>query len=92
MLKCEGMGHLQADCPNHRAIMYIGGQLMEIDSVKEEHEDNKPEDDDVEEIGSDEGELLVINKACMWTSRNKNHGSEIHSSTLDALPMARCVM
>ena len=40
--------------------MYIGDQLIEIDSVKEEQEDNKLEDDYIEKIGPDEGELLVI--------------------------------
>ena len=36
-------------------------QLIEIDLVKEEPEDNKPEEDDVTKyIEPDEGELLVI--------------------------------
>ena len=61
--KCQGVGHLQADCPNRRAIMYIGDQLIEIDSVKEEHEDKLEDDDDVEEILPDEGELLVIQRS-----------------------------
>ena len=59
--KCQGTRHLQPDCPNRRAIIYIGDQLIEIDLVKEDPDDNKPEEDDVvEEIEPDEGELLVI--------------------------------
>ena len=52
---------MQADYPNCKAIMYIGDQLIEIDSVKEAPEENKQEEDDVDEyIEPDEDELLVI--------------------------------
>ena len=41
--------------------MYIGDQLIELDSIKYELEDNKQEEsDDTENVYPDEGELLVI--------------------------------
>ena len=41
--------------------MYIGDQLIELDTIKDEPEDNNQEEDDVDEyIELDEGELLVI--------------------------------
>ena len=63
--KCQGIGHLQVDCPNRKAIIYIGDQLIEIDPVKEDLEKSKPEkeDDIAEYIKLDEGELLVIQRS-----------------------------
>ena len=37
---CQGVGHLQADCPNRKAIMYIGDQLIKLDNDDEEPEDD----------------------------------------------------
>ena len=41
--------------------MYIGNQLIELDTIKDELEDNKQEEgDDTENVYLDEGESLVI--------------------------------
>ena len=59
--KCQGLGHLQAHYPNRKAIMYIGDQLIELNTIEDDPEDNNQEEDDVDEyIELDEGELLVI--------------------------------
>ena len=39
--KCQGIRHLQADCLNRKAIMYIGDQLIELDNVEDEPKDNQ---------------------------------------------------
>ena len=44
--------------------MYIGDQLIELDTVEDEPKDNEQEEDDVDEyIKPDEGELLVIQRS-----------------------------
>ena len=44
--------------------MYIGDQLIKLDTVQDEPEDNKQEEDDVDEyVDPDERELLVIQRS-----------------------------
>ena len=91
--KCQGIRHLQADCPNHKAIMYIGDQLIEIDPVKEEPKKSRPEKEDhvVEYIKPDKGELLVIRRS-LHVDLKQEEGSKMHSSTRGVLLMASCVL
>ena len=39
--KYQGFGHLQANCLNRKAIMYIGDQLVELGTIEDEYEDMK---------------------------------------------------
>ena len=83
--KCQGVGHLQADCLNCKAIMYIGDQLIQIDFVKEEPDDNKPEEDNVAEyIELDEGDFLVIQRSLHVDLKNEEPWQQ------DALFHTRC--
>ena len=89
--KCQGIGHLQADCPNRKAIMYTGDQLIELNNDDKEPEDNHQEEDDGDgDIEPDEGELLVIQRSLHADLKKKNHDSEMHSSIPSVLHMARC--
>ena len=64
--KCQGLGHITADCTNRRVIT-----LAEWDAVKEEVSEEEKEEsieaieEEEEEIiaEADEGEMLVLRRA-----------------------------
>ena len=90
--KCQGIGHLQANCPNRKAIMYIGDQLIELENDEDEPKDNHLGGDDVDEnIYLDEGEFLVIQRSLHSDIQKEEPDSEMHCSTLDVHPMERCL-
>ena len=69
--KCQGIGHLQVDCLNRKAIMYIDDQLIELDNDNKELEDNLQKEDDVEDkFEPDKGELFVIQRS-LYTNIKK---------------------
>ena len=57
--KCQGFGHIAADCVNRRSITLAEWEAIE----KEEKEEETPEEDLEEiQITADEGELLLLEK------------------------------
>nr|XP_009785285.1 PREDICTED: uncharacterized protein LOC104233575 [Nicotiana sylvestris] len=54
--KCEGLGHIQADCPNKKTFTILEGATDEEDYHEEQHDKNLEE---VAEYGNDEEYLMI---------------------------------
>ena len=64
--KCQGLGHVAADCPNRRVITLAEWDAVKEDVVEEETEESveTPEEEEEEVIAeADEGELLVLRRS-----------------------------
>ena len=70
--KCQGFGHIAADCTNRRAITLAEWNAVRGDVVKEEEEVQiEPPEEEEEDVivEPDEGEMLVLRRVC-----NSNYG------------------
>ena len=64
--KCQGLGHIAADCPNRKVITLAEWDAAREEVVEDEPEEpvETPETEEEEEIAeADEGELLVLRRA-----------------------------
>ena len=62
--KCQGLGHIAADCPNRRVIMLAKWDAVKEEVVEEEKEEDieSPEEEEVI-VEAYEGEMLVLRRA-----------------------------
>jgi len=51
--KCQGLGHIASDCPNHKVIT-----LAKCSAVKEEFEEEEKEDDFEDELEETQEEVV----------------------------------
>ena len=64
--KCQGLGHIAAECPNRRVITLAKWEAVKEESAEEEKEefDEGLEEEEEEFIaGANEGEMLVLRRA-----------------------------
>ncbi|GLU23899.1 hypothetical protein SLE2022_398740 [Rubroshorea leprosula] len=64
--KCQGFGHIAANCPNRRVVTIIGGEIHEASEDEAEKEQNdETESPQLEEelIPADHGESLVVRRS-----------------------------
>jgi len=74
MFKCQGLGHVEADCPNWKVITLAEWYAMKKDTVEEEKEAQiEPPEQEEEEITveRDEGEILVLRRV-LNSQKNEN--------------------
>jgi len=61
--KCQGLGHIAADCPNCRVITLAEWDAVEEEVAEEEKEESVEATEEEEEeviAEADEGEMLVL--------------------------------
>jgi len=67
VIKCQGLGHIDVDCPNRKVITLAEWEVVKEDNLEEEKEegvDGEGEETQEEVIEeADEGEMLVLRRA-----------------------------
>jgi len=72
--KCQGLGHITADCPNRRVITLAEWDAVKEEVVEEEKEKDieSPKEEEEEVITeANEGEMLVLRRA-LNSQRSEN--------------------
>jgi len=65
--RCQGLGHITADCPNQKVITLAEWEVVKDEVVEEEKEEDIEHngDEDREEVieEANEGEMLMLRRA-----------------------------
>ena len=84
--KCQGLGHIAADCPNRRVITLAEWDAVKEKVTEEEKEESVEATEEEEEIiaEADEGEMLVLRRvlSCQKGEQEKQRENILHSDVL----------
>ncbi|XP_057770955.1 uncharacterized protein LOC130990742 [Salvia miltiorrhiza] len=61
--RCQGVGHIASQCPNKRVMVLKPNGEIESESEHDDDDDDGEDDEQLEEIVPEHGELLVVRRA-----------------------------